>query len=93
MNTNTTNTLIHCAILVCSTKVPAEEKLDAFTHKYLQSKGFTVKAQLITDNVEKYNIGAKLYGNYRDSIGRIQKIGLIQELYRLLWVYNLVAAS
>ena len=93
MNTITTNTLIHCAILLCSTTVPADEKLDAYTTDYLQSKGFTVNPQLVTDNVEKYNTGAKLYGVYRDNINRIQKISLIQEIYRSLWIYNFVATA
>ena len=93
MNTITTNTLIHCAILLCSTTVPADEKLDAYTTDYLQSKGFTVNPQLVTDNVEKYNTGAKLYGVYRDNIGRIQRISLIQEIYRSLWIYNFVATA
>ena len=93
MNSNTTNSLIRCAILLCSTTIPCEEKLDSYTVNYLQSKGYTVKSEQVTNIVDKYSTGAKLYGNYRDTITRIQNIGWIQENYRLLWLYSIVAQS
>ncbi len=92
MNTNTTNTLIRCALLICSTTVPAEEKLDAYTCQYLHNRGFTIQAQSVTEMLKK-NTGAKLYGVYRDDIRRVQRLSLIRDLYRLLWLYQTVSVS
>lgn len=93
MNSNTINSLIRCAILLCSTNISSEEQLDSYTFSYLKSKGYTVKIEQVTNIVDKYCTGAKLYGNYRDNISRIQNKGWIQENYRLLWLYHVVACS
>lgn len=92
-NINTTNMLIRCGILICATTIPSDEKLDSYTYEYLESKDIKVKPYWVTESVDKYHIGAKLYGNYRDNLSRVQKIGLIQELYRFLWLYNFVAVN
>ena len=93
MNTTTTNTLIRCALSICSTTVPSDEKLDAYTHKYLHSRGFTIEAQSVTDHLKKNGTGAKLYGIYRDDIRSVQRLGLIQELYRTVWIYYTVSIA
>lgn len=91
MNTTTTRMLMRCAILLCSASVPCEEDLAVFTGNYIKSKGFTIKQEAIVEQVEKYNMGATLYGKYRDNIEKIQKLNLIKEIYRSLWTYKFVA--
>ena len=91
MNTTTTRMLMRCAILLCSASVPCEEDLAVFTGNYIKSKGFTIKQEALVEQVEKYNMGATLYGKHRDNIEKIQKLNLIKEIYRSLWTYKFVA--
>ena len=74
MNTTTTKMLMRCAILLCSASIPCEEDLALFTGNYIKSKGFTIKQEALVEQVEKYNMGATLYGKHRDNIEKIQKM-------------------
>ncbi len=86
-------TSLNCAILLCSTMVSPEEKLVDYTYHYLTGKGFPVEYERVLTMVDRHNIGAKLYGNYRNHISKIQTVSLIQEIYRALWLYAVVASS
>ncbi len=85
------NTIIHSAILLCSTMVPRGQELADYTVEYLQNKNLAFDPSVVSMNMEKYNKGAKLYAAYRDKVELIEKKGFVQELYRYLWVYRLVA--
>ncbi|MBQ2988572.1 MAG: hypothetical protein IJD59_05665 [Clostridia bacterium] len=90
MNPNTVNTVMRCALHICSTAVPADGKLDDFTLQYLNAHGFRIPFQQINEFTNRYNKGAKLYGTYRDSLECVQKPALIREVYRTLWLYRTV---
>lgn len=82
--------VFRCALLLCSTSVPHDDELCRYTVSYLEKNGISATPDVISNMINKYHMGAKLYGLYRDNLSRIRSVSLIQEIYRTLWLYQTI---
>lgn len=88
------NTVIQCGLIIASSTLPRGVRLEDHAHGYLCDRGFSIDLKKIEYALEKkYNYGALLYGKLRNKPDEIEKTGYIRDMYRNLWLFDLVAHS
>ena len=85
--------VIRAAIFVCATTKPYELSLEEHTCNFLNARGYNIDLVKMSNLIEKRYQGARLYANYRNNLERVNRIGLIREAYRYVWLYELIANS